>query len=131
MTTVQLTLNISDSLAQAAQQAGLLKPETIALMTERPPAPLWVNTPIYYGLGWNFRSVKGGLIWYHSGALAGSSMALVVKNPTGLSWAALFNSIPPSIPEIESFLVELDQKIWQAMHQVAQWPEVDLFPCYP
>ena len=29
MTTVQLTLNISDSLAQAAQQAGLLKPEAI------------------------------------------------------------------------------------------------------
>jgi hypothetical protein len=29
MTTVQLTLTISDSLAQAAQQAGLLKPEAI------------------------------------------------------------------------------------------------------
>ena len=29
MTTVQLTLNISDSLAQAAQQAGLLRPEAI------------------------------------------------------------------------------------------------------
>jgi hypothetical protein len=29
MTTIQLTLNISDSLAQAAQQAGLLKPEAI------------------------------------------------------------------------------------------------------
>lgn len=29
MTTVQLTLNISDGLAQAAQQAGLLKPEAI------------------------------------------------------------------------------------------------------
>lgn len=29
MTTVQLTLNISDSLAQAAQQAGLLKPEAV------------------------------------------------------------------------------------------------------
>ncbi|MDD5322611.1 MAG: hypothetical protein PHD43_18755 [Methylococcales bacterium] len=29
MTTVQLILNIPDSLAQAAQQAGLLKPEAI------------------------------------------------------------------------------------------------------
>jgi hypothetical protein len=29
MTTVQLTLNISDSLAQAARQAGLLTPEAI------------------------------------------------------------------------------------------------------
>ena len=29
MTTVQLTLTIPDSLAQAAQQAGLLKPEAI------------------------------------------------------------------------------------------------------
>jgi hypothetical protein len=29
MTTIQLTLTLSDSLAQAAQQAGLLKPEAI------------------------------------------------------------------------------------------------------
>jgi hypothetical protein len=29
MATVQLTLNIPDNLAQAAQQAGLLKPEAI------------------------------------------------------------------------------------------------------
>jgi hypothetical protein len=29
MTTVQLTLNISDSLAQAARHAGLLKPKAI------------------------------------------------------------------------------------------------------
>jgi hypothetical protein len=29
MTTVQLTLNISDSLAEAATQAGLLKPEAV------------------------------------------------------------------------------------------------------
>lgn len=29
MTTVQLTLNISDSLAQAARQAGLLEPDAI------------------------------------------------------------------------------------------------------
>jgi hypothetical protein len=29
MTTVQLTLTLSDSLAQAAQQAGLLNPEAI------------------------------------------------------------------------------------------------------
>ncbi len=29
MTTIQLTLNIPDSLAQAAQRAGLLKPEAI------------------------------------------------------------------------------------------------------
>ncbi len=110
--------------------AGLLKPETIALMTERPSPPLWVNTPIYYGMGWNFRPVKSGLIWSHSGALAGSSMALVVKSPNGFSWAALFNSIPSSIPEIESLLVEWDQRIWQAMHEVTQWPEVDLFPQY-
>jgi len=35
MTTVQLTLNLSDSLAQAARQAGLLKPEAIeALLRE-------------------------------------------------------------------------------------------------
>src|SRR5258708_2392211 len=32
MTTVQLTLNIPDSLAQAATQAGLLKPEAIEYM---------------------------------------------------------------------------------------------------
>lgn len=112
-------------------RAGLLKPETIALMTERPSPPLWVNTPIYYGMGWNFRPVKGGLIWYHSGALAGSSMAMVVKSPNGFSWAVLFNSIPPSISEIEPFFMELDQTIWKAMHQVTQWPDLDLFPRYP
>ncbi len=110
---------------------GLLKPETIDLMLARPEPPLWVGTPVYYGMGWNVRPLKRGVVWYHTGALAGSSLAVIVRTPKGLSWAALFNSIPASISEVAPFFVELDRTIAQALDQVTVWPAHDLFPQYP
>jgi len=49
------------SVEENGTRAGLLKPETLALMTERPPPPHWVNTPTDYGMGWNFRPARSGL----------------------------------------------------------------------
>ena len=109
---------------------GLLRPETIDLMLARPAPPLWVGTPVYYGMGWNVRPLKKGVVWYHTGALAGSSLALIVRTPKGLSWAVLFNSIPPSISEVAPFFVELDRAIGQAIEQVSSWPAHDLFSQY-
>ncbi|HVN78031.1 MAG TPA: serine hydrolase domain-containing protein, partial [Terriglobia bacterium] len=110
---------------------ALLKPETIDLMLARPEPPLWIGTPVYYGMGWNVRPLKKGLIWYHTGALAGSSLALVIRTPKGLSWAALFNSIPASISEVAPFFIDLDRAIGQALDQVTVWPTHDLFAQYP
>ncbi len=108
----------------------ILKPETLDLMVARPQPPLWVGTPIYYGMGWNVRPLKQGAVWYHTGALAGSNMAVIVRTPKGLSWAALFNSIPATISEVGPFFVELDRTIWQAIDQVTAWPTPDLFEQY-
>jgi CubicO group peptidase (beta-lactamase class C family) len=108
----------------------LLKPETINLMVARPQPPLWVGTPVYYGMGWNVRPLKQGAIWYHTGALAGSSMAIIVRTPKGLSWAVLFNSMPATLSELDPFFAELDRIISQAVDNVTEWPAQDLFAEY-
>lgn len=108
----------------------LLRPETIRLMVARPQPPLWVGTPIYYGMGWNVRPLNQGAIWSHTGALAGSSLAIIVCTPKGLSWAVLFNSIPATISEVGPFFVELDRTIGQAIEKVTEWPAHDLFVHY-
>jgi N-acyl-D-amino-acid deacylase len=109
------------------QRHDLLKPETIRLMLERPQPPLWVGTPAYYGMGWNVRPLKRGAIWSHTGALADSGLALIVCMPKGLSYAALFNSIPATISELNPFFAELDRTIVQVVEKVTEWPANDLF----
>ncbi len=108
----------------------LLKPETLHLMTERPSPPLWVGTPTYYAMGWNVRPLKSGNVLSHTGALAGTSLAVIVCTPKGLSWAAVFNSIPAKVSEINPFFVDLDRAIGQGMDRVEEWPGDDLFEKY-
>ena len=109
------------------QRPDLLKPETLQTMLGRPDPPLWAGSPVYYGMGWNVRPLKRGTLFYHSGALADSSLALIVCTPKGLSWAALFNSAPASRSAINEFFIDLDRVIGQALDQVTDWPEQDLF----
>ena len=113
------------------RRPDLLKRETIDLMTARPEPPLWVGSPIYYAMGWNVRPVKRGAIWYHTGALAGSGLAAIVRTPGGLSWAVLFNSIPAKLSDVNPFFVKMDKAIGLAIDQVKDWPAHDLFSEYP
>lgn len=124
-------LRIATSL-DGSRPPGLLKPETLALMTARPAAPVSQTGPTHYGLGWMIRYPEKDKdadwqhsTWWHTGSLPGTA-ALLVRTYKGLTWAALFNSRPP-YPKVKEFAAELDRLMWKAADEVKAWPEGDLF----
>ncbi len=107
-------------------EEALLTPESLALMTSRPPEPVTQTEPAYYGLGWMIRSLDGGgRHWWHTGSLPGT-LTLLVRTHQHISWAALFNSRPNDDPAAD-FRLELDQLMHQAAAEVTVWPDDDLF----
>jgi len=111
-----------------SRRRGFLKPETLELMTVRPPLAEYQGSATYYALGWQVRPVgeDGGANWWHTGSLAGS-VAILVRAHDGLAWTALFNSQPY---DVDGFLAELDRALWKAADAVTAWPRVDLFRRY-
>lgn len=108
------------------RKPGLLKPQTVGWI-ETPPSPkIEPDRPSMYGLGWALHPAGKGMNWSHSGALPGTA-ALVVRTHDRMTWAALFNSRPA---ELDDFLLELDRTLWEAVKEVRQWPEHDLFSRY-
>ena len=108
-----------------ATRPDLLRPETVDLMTARPPA-VWDGSAFHYAAGWLVRPQQGN--WWHDGSLPGTS-ALIVRTGTGLAWAVLFNA--RSMVAGSTFEQEVDPAVWQAVAQVATWPGHDLFAQYP
>jgi CubicO group peptidase (beta-lactamase class C family) len=107
----------------------LLRAETVRVMTDRPPPPLWVGADHWYGLGWDVRPTPdGGRNWWHTGSLDGTS-TLLVRASNGLTWAVLLNSRPRDA-QSDAFTGELDSMIWKAVDGVRSWPTGDLFPRY-
>lgn len=103
----------------------VLRPETIELMTARPPA-VWDGSAYYYAAGWLVRPQQGN--WWHNGSLPGTS-SLIVRAGNGLAWAVLFNA--RSMVSGSTFEQEVDPAIWQAVSQVTAWPTHDLFSQFP
>jgi N-acyl-D-amino-acid deacylase len=101
----------------------VLSPASINAMVAAPPAPLWQNSPFYYGMGWLVRPSEGN--WWHDGLLQGST-SLLVRTGSGVAWAVLLNTglVGTSLSS------ELDQTIWQAVNEVNGWPSHDLFSQY-
>ncbi len=87
-------------------EGKLLRPETVARIVER-PAFASPAAEVWYGLGWNLVPVAGTHIWQHAGAFAGS-VTEVVHIPGGMTYAALFNSMPA---DHEAFLAELEMTL--------------------
>jgi N-acyl-D-amino-acid deacylase len=101
--------------------------QTIRLMVSRPDIPCWANSPFFYGMGWSVKPTRNDADWWHNGALSSSTYALLVRTHHGLSWAALFNSLPQD----PAFADELDTGLWSAASVVKDWPTSDLFGQYP
>ena len=116
---------------EGSRGPGLLKGETLDLMTARPPAPVSQTGPTYYGLGWMIRTADKPHAdwrqtnWWHTGSLPGTA-ALVVRASNGTCWAALFNSRALADKSKDS-AAELDRLLWQAYGEIKQWPEHDHF----
>ncbi len=90
---------------------GILQPQTLALMTPRPPA---------VPLGWEVND-EGN--WWHMGWMPGTSSE-IVRTANGLNWVLLFNGDGVNGP---AMLDDLDRVIWNGLQNVRRWPDRDLF----
>ncbi len=94
---------------------GLLKPETIQIMTT--PCPVYPqSSPARYARGWMVRTDAPGT-WWHNGSLPGST-SLMVRTATGMSWAALVNTRTEPHTEMDS---ALDAMMWSMVRTVPGW----------
>ncbi len=90
-TTIDLTrfLNGIDGVGSSA---ALLNASTVAQMQVDPKVQNQ-TAGSFYGLGFVFQQVSGGLRWTKDGGLAGTT-SYVVHSPTGYVWAVVFNGNP-------------------------------------
>jgi N-acyl-D-amino-acid deacylase len=103
---------------------SFISPAMIREMTARPPAPLWVGSDHWYGLGWLIRPVTStGSNWWHTGSLSGT-MTIVVRASDGVVWAALFNTRPKNS---DNAFTDLDNSLWDARKGITAWPTHNLF----
>lgn len=109
---------------------ALLAPETIEQMLTAPHAPFTgangaANTDLATGLAWVVQDGPLGREWAHTGALGGSTAALLLRNDAGLTLAFLTNTLPA---DVLGFFGALRPALVGAAASVSQWPEGDLFP---
>jgi N-acyl-D-amino-acid deacylase len=108
-----------------AKPPNFLSPAMVQEMISRPPAPLWVGSDYWYGLGWLVRPVTNTTSnWWHTGSLSGT-MTIVVRASDGVVWAALFNTRSSNS---DPTFTDLDNSLWDARKAVTSWPNHDLFP---
>ena len=107
----------------------LLQSETVDLMvnTPRPPGQGYngaANEDPATGLGWVVQPGADGLEWAHTGALGGSTAALLLRTGTGLWIAFVTNTLPA---DFVSFFDALRPALTDAATKVGTWPDHDLF----
>ena len=94
---------------------GLLKPETIRIMTTPSPAYPQASSA-KYARGWMVRNDGAGN-WWHNGSLPGTT-TIMVRTSTGLCWAALTNTRTEPSDVINA---ALDQMMWDMVRCVPAW----------
>lgn len=107
----------------------LLGPEAVAAMLDapRPEGEGYNgagNTDPATGLAWVVQPGPLGGEWAHTGALAGSTAALLLRNDEGLTLAFLANSLPA---DFLAFFGALRPALVAAAAAVDAWPDHDLF----
>lgn len=96
------------------EQPDILKPETIALMTE----------PELSGRGlFGWRGTDNYGTWWRTGYLTGSS-ALVVRQRNGINWVVMTNTSTYKHSDIHRYVSSM---MFSAVNRVKEWPVVDLF----
>lgn len=104
-----------DHVAGSGNIPGMLKPETIRMMTT--PSPAYPTTSAArYARGWMV-SDNGAGNWWHNGSLPGST-TIMVRTSTGLCWAALANTRTEPHAQIDT---ALDELMWNMARTVPSW----------
>ncbi len=90
--TVDLT-RFLNGISGAGGGTALLTPQTIASMQVNPDVQ---NQPAgsFYGLGFDYTEIPGGLRWTKDGALTGTASYVIVNPVSGFTWAVVFNGDP-------------------------------------
>jgi len=91
---------------------GLLRPETIALMTSHSAVSM------NYAFGFNVNEAGN---WWHTGGLTGTSSELG-RDASGFCWAILVNNRPAG-PRQAEYYRDLDLLYWKVKEAVVAWPE--------
>lgn len=112
----------------SSSRPDLLRPPTIQTMVARPSPPLSGAGQTYYAMGWGVVVLAGGLDWQHGGALNGTT-GLVIRRRDGIVVAALFNSWART--RQDELFGELGLALYEAINEVNDWPDGDLFPTFP
>ena len=114
-------------------RSRILKPSSLSLLYEPPPAPVSRKPDgsledAWYACGWSVRPVAGTgrANYWHAGSLPGTS-SLLVRRWDGLGWAVLFNqrSQDAALPDSQ-----IDPALHRAAAAVREWPTQSLFPRY-
>lgn len=108
---------------------ALLQPETVEHMVSapRPPSEGFngaANQDPATGLGWVVQPGTDGMEWAHTGALGGSTAALLLRTGDGGWISFLANSLPA---DFVTFFDELRQTLADAESEISSWPTNDLF----
>ena len=109
--------------------AALLPPGTVAQMLTAPHVPFEglngaANGDPATGLAWVVQDGPLGREWAHTGALGGSTGALLLRNDTGLTIAFITNTLPA---DFVGFFTALRPALVDVVASVPAWPTVDLF----
>lgn len=108
---------------------ALLQPETVAAMISAPRPPgqglngAATGDPAA-GLVWVVQDGPLGREWAHTGALGGSTAAMLVRNDEGLTLAFLANTLPA---DVVGFFDALRPALIGAAAAIETWPDIDLF----
>lgn len=104
-----------DHLGGFPNNPGLLKPETLKIMTT--PAPAYPqSSPAKYARGWMVRNDGKGN-WWHSGSLPGTT-TIMVRTATGMCWAGLTNTRTEPHATMDA---ALDEMLWAMARAVPEW----------
>ena len=96
------------------EQPDILKPETIARMTDPDAAGKGL-------FGWRGSDRYG--TWWRTGYLTGSS-ALMVRQQDGVSWVVMMNTSTYKHSRIHRYVSSM---MFSSVKRVDEWPDIDLF----
>lgn len=108
---------------------ALLQPETVAALTDTPRPPgeglngAATGDPAD-GLAWVVQEGPLGREWAHTGALGGSTAALLLRNDEGVTLAFVTNTLPA---DVVGFFDALRAALTGAASAITTWPDIDLF----
>jgi N-acyl-D-amino-acid deacylase len=109
------------------RKPAILQPNTFKDMLAVPDESALKDKPVYYAKGFRVRKIAGGGInFWHDGSLSGT-LAIAVREWSGYSWVALFNSRPDDWRKV---LLDIDRALWEGLRPIKEIPSGDLFDKY-